>query len=449
MNEKFKWTGVWWLPNKPDKKLGGELQFAVGNGALLKLFGSFEASNPEIILGLSKNGEKITLYRCFQNKPEDDISEKVESLDKLYRYFQNEFQAISQDPHPLHFFVENTFVGAHFQKAENIKFKKLSIRYQYLNQWTRILVLGPPSIDNKKIKIPYRQLGSIVADIEDYSVKVEKGWKALFHIGKEYTIEEESYINLEFPDAKSFDECLTIINYIQNFLTLGVGEPVHPITIKGQTEEQERAVTEIFYDDIGVSKALIPRKMLFTLQDIRNNFEDFLRKWIEISKKLKLVHDLFFRTFYNPHMSLENTFLDLVKALEVYHRCAHPPGKYINEKDYKKIHQKLVNAIPKNVDRNLKQRLKDYLTYGNEFSLRKRLKELFREYQLETFIENKKDFIDKVVNIRNYYTHYDEKKEGVAIIDELPQLIKNLKICIRVCLLQKLGFTPEEIENMV
>lgn len=92
------------------------------------------------------------------------------------------------------------------------------------------------------------------------------------------------------------------------------------------------------------------------------------------------------------------------------------------------------------------------MKYGNEFSLRKRLKEFFVKYQeiLDRFIENKNAFIEKVVNTRNYQTHHDkELKEHAANGKNLYHLTQKLDMCLKICLLTELGFNSEEIKALL
>jgi len=152
---------------------------------------------------------------------------------------------------------------------------------------------------------------------------------------------------------------------------------------------------------------------------------------------------------YNPRMYLEDRFLSLIQAIESFHRRVYG-GKYLPDEKYDKLYEVLVNGVPEDVESELKDRLMEYLKYGNEFSLRKRLKEIFDKYKeiLDKFIENKKDFIEKVVNTRNYFTHYDkELKEYAARGEDLYRLTQKLRMCLEICLLTEIGFTSKEIKN--
>jgi hypothetical protein len=111
----------------------------------------------------------------------------------------------------------------------------------------------------------------------------------------------------------------------------------------------------------------------------------------------------------------------------------------------------LVNAIPKETQKELKDRLKEYLRYGNEFSLRKRMKDIINRYRdvVDIFIKDSKSFIEKVVNTRNYLIHRNRLLgKDAASGKELYHLTQKLRICLEACLLGELGFNLHEIRDL-
>lgn len=67
MTEEFEYTGKWWLPGNPDKKVYGTLRVTPGEGAILDLLDSFLPlpdsqpnseffRNSHTIFGFSSNG---------------------------------------------------------------------------------------------------------------------------------------------------------------------------------------------------------------------------------------------------------------------------------------------------------------------------------------------------------------------------------------------------------
>ncbi len=71
MNERFEYQGYRWLPGADEEKVPGILKFDPDDGAILDLLGSLKGLKgvidplePEIILGLSPDGNPITLKDC-------------------------------------------------------------------------------------------------------------------------------------------------------------------------------------------------------------------------------------------------------------------------------------------------------------------------------------------------------------------------------------------------
>ncbi len=450
MIEKIEYEGIWWLPNKPKEQISGTLRFTPDEGAILDLIGSFKditdinkMLEPEIILGISSNGKKITLHKCFETKSNLSLPGLLTSS----------------------FYANMAFVGAHFQKSEDIKFKNLSVHYSYLDEWAHISGFNIQHLFNKReVVIEYKLPEPIQAAIGgDYKIFIDVRATGPTHsiVQKEASIKQRTYIRVETSEEKSFDEYLNIMYHIQNFSSLGVMEPVYPLAIEGITEANREMINdkthyppvEIFYrltDTPKAPKTLLPFDMLFTFKNISDRFEVFLGNWFKKADLLKPVYDLYFGTLYNPRMYLEHRFLSLIQAIESFHQRIYG-GEYLSNKEYKEIYNALVNAIPDGVRSDLKDRLKEYLKYGNEFSLRKRLKEIFDKYQeiLNGFIGDKDAFIEKVVATRHYHTHHDEDlKQHAASGEVLYRLTQKLEMLLVICLLTELGFNSKEIKDL-
>ena len=454
MIEEFEYKGIWWLPYKPEDRISGWLKFSPNEGAVLDLIGSFKDISSiekilkekilklEIILGISSDGKNITLYKCFETK--SNFS----------------FPGLSTSS----FYADNVFVGAHFQKPEDIKFKSLFVHYLYLDEWVDVSGFDIQYLpDEEKVIVTYKRPLPIQATIDNCNISLdfEAIYPARSYVQKEASIKQRTYIGIEPLEEKSFDQYLNIMYHIQNFLSLVIGRSVYPLVVQGETEANKKMINnkahyprvKIYYnyslfDTAKAPKTLLPFEMLFTFKDISDRFEVFLKNWFEKADKLEPVYSLYFGTLYNPRMYLEHQFLSLIQGIESFHQRIYG-GEYLTKEEYEHVvYDALVNAIPDGVRSDLKDRLKEYLKYGNEFSLRKRLEEIFDKYQeiLDRFIENKNDFIEKAVKTRHYQTHHDEDLKKCAASDEdLYHLTQKLKILLEICLLREIGFNSEEI----
>lgn len=464
MIEKFEYKGVWWLPDNPEKQISGTLRFVPGEGAVLDLVGSFNGSfveikstncikkvwtgkpfEPEIILGTSSNGNSITLHRCVETKRLDSSSG---------------FSTSS-------FYANIVFIGWHFTKPEELKFKSFFVNYPYFEEWSGIGVFSyrrESEEKSKQYEVKYEVPEPVKAKIDNFKISFDHNLNVSGDWIREVNLKHTTFIKIEPEDELHFEEYQSILYHLQNFLSLATARTIYPLSIKATTEQYKRVSTfskgtvhhppiEIFYNVIGkvdLSKKLNHYDMLFTFEDISGQFETYLQNWFDKAELLKPVYDLFFGTLYKPSMYLEVQFLSLIQAVESYHRRRFG-GEYLSGGDYKEVCDTLVNAIPDSVEGGFKDILKSRIQYGNDFSLRTRLKGLFDsdEYReiLSEFVENKNAFISKVIDTRNYLTHY-EGEEKAAIGEELDPFIQKLKILLEICLLTELGFSSEEVKKL-
>jgi hypothetical protein len=150
-------------------------------------------------------------------------------------------------------------------------------------------------------------------------------------------------------------------------------------------------------------------------------------------------------------MDLNQQFLSVILALESLHERTYN-SKYVSEHEYKMIYKNLTNAIPAEVTKDFKEKIKNTLSFINEFSLRDRLRDILNEYKsihLE-LTQNMERFIDKVIKTRNYLIHHKKELYQKATKgDELFFLTQKLKLILEICLLSKMGFSIEKIQKLI
>jgi hypothetical protein len=247
-----------------------------------------------------------------------------------------------------------------------------------------------------------------------------------------------------------------MIYHIRNFLTLAITEPVYPLSIEGRIEPNENEPKNvdisvgIFYRLLHISelcKDLTSHDMLFTFKDVSEDFGSFLRNWFTKAELLEPVYDLYFGTLYNPGQYLTNQFLNLVQAIESYHRRTVGNNE-LPEEDHRIRIAEILITTPA----NHKEWLKEELKWSNELSLRKRLKSMLKSCPeaLRNAIENEDLFINRTIDTRNYWTHFDPSlKEKVAEKGELYKLTSLLGMLLQSCLLKELGFSSESIDKLL
>jgi hypothetical protein len=121
----------------------------------------------------------------------------------------------------------------------------------------------------------------------------------------------------------------------------------------------------------------------------------------------------------------------------------------VSEEVFETYYDELCNTIPEDYPRSLKTKLRrGVFKHANEYSLNKRLKELFREHEekLSGVVDyDELDIYEDIVSPRNELTHYDPEGEGNPPNSEDLETISPLLLClVEVCILSETGF-PEDL----
>lgn len=447
MFEEFEYRGDWWFPNNPEK-IGGTLKFTPDEGGVLELVSSSTDissvfQNLKDSFSDSSSQIEIILGRCHDGKNFKNIT--------LFNSLQTKFRCNLVGYGTVKCFSpELIFVGYHFEKTEDIKFQSLHFYYSHLSEWIGKFFLVSADF-NEIIKggklLP--ELPPIIDEItlEDMKVSVKSSLSVSFrrsNVQNEINIVEKPYLQIEATMEKSWEEYKKYDSLIRTFLSLWISKPIYILSIEGKTHDSS---IEIYGRQKIVTKSLFPDRELCSFNDISDSFSVYLKKWFEKVKILEDVCNLYSAILYNPQIHIEYIFLSLVFAMESYHRRIHD-GKYQSDDVYcNGLYKDLLKSIPDNTDTDFKDSLRGILKYLNEYSLRKRLKDLFNTKRaISHLIKDSGELINNVVNTRNDLAHKgkDNKK-----FEELYGLCLILKVLFEVCLLYELDVSEEMIENMV
>ncbi|WP_048186374.1 ApeA N-terminal domain 1-containing protein [Methanobacterium lacus] len=450
MDDKIEFNGYWWFPNKPDEeKVFGKLEYVPGEGAILKLsdfsedkFEPFDRDPTEpyheIVLGLTSEGKKITLYKCHN--------------------ISNSYKGGGHGQEEVFIFtlkVWYIFVGHHFENLSDIKLKCISIQYSNLDEWID-MPLKIDELENRPKSIPLTKMG-------DYKVFIDFHKSMPFSSFRKMTVTQYANIWIEsFQNNKPWAEYENIIRSIQNFLTIAFMHPTYPLKIKGKVRKDKiiQIVDDDFegpivesspFIDIYVTHSQIPKlleevnsyQMLFPFDEVKKDIKRYLLNWLVNSSLYNSVYNSYFSTVYNKNLFLENQFLNVIMALEGYHR-----SRTDNIEIDKYLHNKRVESIIRVAPIEHEKWLESQLNYSNEPSLRARLLNILRPYsdvfRNMTRIES---FIYKVVTNRNSLVHKD--KNNNIDYGQLFYTTVILKIVFELYLLEDMGFKQEYIKQLI
>lgn len=453
--DDFEWKGYWWLPKTPENQVSGNLTFNAKTGVSLELLGSLEGAKSltdlirtKIILGTTVEGKDCTLLDGWQTQATMNMPGIV----------TNRFE------------VAYLFAGHHFPSEPDIQFPDLSMSLTNLEEWAERF---PFNVEFSKPQDDrtFQRTASYVTpdDFKTYvpsinaTVLLENHFSETGDRRREFNWQHQDFLKLVPAEPKSFVWFWRHLFDLKLFLTLCIGEPVHPKRVyatgpeievrPGQT--QTRPV-EVFFGDRWAQQRpepIQPYQMLVTLPAISQSLSKILDNWFRRVDALRPVLELFFGTLFASDMYLNLHFLNFVRALEVYHRRTRD-GLYMAEDEYRnQVYEALSAAIPSDLPPGLREALKSRLKFGNEHSLSKRLTDLMDSLpsELRGLVSNDPAvFIRNVVDTRNYLTHFTQELQDRQFRDvELVNANRNLRLLLTILMFRELGFEDGVIRKIV
>jgi hypothetical protein len=447
MLESFEHSGIWWLPEKPEKKIHGKLSYDPRERPILSLDGAFYENlwNPderdfhEIILG-DCYGKKITLRSCFMTHC--SIATVGDSSEK---YVRSEFG------------VNAFYIGYHFNKKEDIKFTQLYVRYSDLEEW---LGERPFRFDRggneeglKEVTLRFAMPNMVEISLERFKIRIGYGVTTGGDWWRKPEFETNAWVSIDVSDEMHVDKFLSIAYHLKSFLTLATGNDVLILTVSGKKEKKDGTETvQIFYhkgERISAEKLFRHPFFPFGYKSISERPEFYLQNWFNIVENLEPTYDLFFGTIRFPYVYPRLTFLSLAQALESYHSRTSD-NQVMTDESFRGLLSPILDIIRKIPQSKLRQHFTSRAEHMHRKTLRMRINELFVKHDklFSLFINNKNKFIEKVVNTRNYYTHYDKNSEKrAAKVLELPFLSDKLRFMLIVILLKEIGFDDKVTEQ--
>jgi hypothetical protein len=302
------------------------------------------------------------------------------------------------------------FLGAAFPTTQDIRFRVATFGVRFLLEW-----LGSDGLQFSDDKVGYVPPAPIKVDLADALLSIER--TATSRLGPfEAGYEEQAMVVLSAKECLSTEEWHErYFHPLVNLLTLATGQSSGRTSLRfwhapGEPQDPREVPIEVLerriYSPQFSSVSVAPHEMHFTYEDVTQEWELLMQKWFALMKKAGAAANLFFSVTYNPDMYVEQKFMSIVQALEVFHRCT-TPNIDIPEVE----HQKRVSDILTSVPENLRNWLKRRLSFSNEPNLEKRLTELVDATGdvVTPFLANKNGFIRRVVDTRNYLVHRNPK----------------------------------------
>lgn len=433
MQDTFSHTGYWWLPEYPDKQVPGTLRYDPENGAILELMGVL--------------GKEHSFDEAFDTAPVVSGAINEWPYDATLWGTIRTNHSISGSYHRSQYKANKVFIGAKFSSEEEIKFYGLTASYSNLEQWVNRQPFTQSSMQNNilLLNVSFNQVDK-EARLGDFVVSI---WDTIHqsHSIGELTGIHQAKVSIRFDTLVRFDEIFEVLECVKGFIAIGIGKPVQTISLNGMVQDQNPFPVRIYglFRDRHLSvKTVHYHRMIFTVEDLGDEFEDVLQKWFSSWDKIKPVYQLYFALLDMPIIHIEAQFLLLVQALEAFHRLKQG-GHYMKNSEYEQsVSNPLTSTISElKVSKDFREKLLGSVQYLNEYSLNKRLKEMLKylkmnfKDQLEQLQVNK-DFLNRIKDTRNELTHLNNINVFSDVKIDIND-IRKLRLLLLMCFLEEIG----------
>jgi hypothetical protein len=465
--DSFTTKGVWWPAGQNDTAVGGVLTFSKDTGAELELLGVFVGESDPLFEGSSKivltpvihgnttDGKAITLLRCWQTH-----------WQVTGRLSTSRYRAA---------FV---VIGTHCVAFEELRVSRLLLSFDQLPQWFGSTAIRQSISDSKGAGRGEDMTVAFSADLtsarsREPSVQLTFGEVRLVtNVQSQFRKDQASLTQkisfyVVFSDSLPFEYALNeVVYHFHNLVTLGVGAPVGIIEFSialwdendndsSRQARTTRSYYQVLHESTRVS-GIPPRdrnvqshQMPFRYSDVAAVWPEILTRLFQTAEALRPVYDLYFATVYGPRLYLQNRFLNFAQAAETLHRRAFGSSRPLTADSFEIIETRLRNllwdpSLP--LRRALRDEFIRRVSYWNELSLRRRIRELLVPADrslhagLRELTGKPKAFADAVVGTRNYLTHYDP--EDAVFTQSMTGLLRQterLGCILRVHLMCLLG----------
>jgi hypothetical protein len=440
--------GYFWLPDDTEKRLSGRLRISEVGKCSLELLGFFgrlpggfstDSSNLPTVHGLIEGGA-VTLYDChYQNR---NIGFGTVSRAKLH--------------------VGTAFKGAHLPPEAEVQFCKLEAAISGLDEWLQItgITTGFELDEAEKVRsafVRYVPPPKIELKLPGLRVAFEFAWTAPgFGVMKEAKITHQARLTVVPDGEMAFEDLNQLLGRVVNFLSFAADQTLSvdalyayspAATMSVRAGEKPLSLPVFYESSTPTGEVKVDQdNVLFSYPDVADQLERMLTEWLDQHEALGPAFNLYFAVSAGRHVYLESAFLSIAQGVETLHDRASGETLESPEAFAHRV-ERILAGCPE----EFREWLAEELAYANKPSLRARLRRMLKPFAAHFGnAEARKEFVDRMVDTRNYLTHYDPAlAERAAHGVDIYYLTAKLEALFQLHLLTMIGISRERIEHLI
>lgn len=280
------------------------------------------------------------------------------------------------------------------------------------------------SEDESELRVSHRVAGSMSRTPEQFSIM------------------EFTTVRLNKREHETLDQTTTDLYSVQCFFSLLCGSPVFANWVEltltdldPDTDKPKRVSWVTRRVRPSVIRHLHPVQVLLPYSCIADCFESVWSNWLSKWSVYYRALDLYLADDLAGLPWGPERFISKITALEALHRRLFD-GRYMDEAEYEKAIESVRAAIPSALGKDHRQALQSRLRYGNEYSFRRRLKELAEGLPIELRRILHPDlvkYLERAIETRNHLVHHaEDRPENVfsgQSLRDATQVLRGLFVC--------------------
>lgn len=357
-------------------------------------------------------------------------------------------------------------VGEHLQSSEAAKYKSVGISFMNLEE---VIGLWPlpdslPKLRRGKlhsISVAFKLPKVLKARISEYTIETSYKAQSRGDDFRHAAIDVRAWLRITAKTQTHIDQflegpCATL----ERFIGVTLGRLPTWMRIQAESDRTRQTINgrtisepvSIIFAPRSISPSMgriHPLELPFTLASFADRFRPTLLQWQKRATILAPCLEFFFSLDSQMRIGEEHHFLNATNALESYHRAASPNQKRQSDSEFEERRADILSRVAPG-DKNW---LEEQLRYANEIRFRGRVKELFdgQPIEVRNVLGKRKNFVDKVINTRNYLTHHDKdlKDKAVRDIGELWRITRGLRLMLQCLFLKEIGLSGTHLSAAI
>lgn len=450
INDIFDLDGFWWIPDNPDLRVAGVLSFSQKDGPVLTLTGTFEPTkrafgsemmDRPVIHGLTKDSKAVSLFDALHTGRKGGLGEQA-----VHEVYKGHILA----------------VGWHFDSDEEQMFTNSYVSFEDIEEWLDHRFFSfDRGDDNLNWALALnRPATRPLAEFDGISLSVGSGFYT-DGSSTSFTVTAGCHVKIAASEKRNIRWHLAAASKVQGLASLCTGRhlPLRMIFLDGpevrySTDFSRPSEVRLYYSLVHQSSQKVRQHdiPMLRVSDFPEPADEVYRKWFDCYEGLSSGIYLFLTALADRAMFINVRFSLAIQALEVFHRRSYS-GTVMAEAEHAALQKVLIAAIPDGTPAAMRDKLSGLLSFSNEPSLGQRLRAMLKDLRAQLEEEPAgydKVFVRRLVDTRNYYTHYSPDLVGKTLEGaDMHYAIRRIVLLLIVLLLLRIGLPRESVRAAI